>query len=177
MKTCANCKQEKELINFRVDKTIKCGYRSYCVECERTKIRNNGRKRYETKRKQYNETNAELISFKYKEWRLNNITSISKKASERYNSDPEYKLKHILRVRIQKALKLSCKKTSSTELLGCSISEYKLYLESKFKEGMNWDNYGVKGWHVDHIIPCDAFDLSDVEQQKQCFHYTNTQPL
>jgi hypothetical protein len=42
---------------------------------------------------------------------------------------------------------------------------------------MSWDNYGRKGWHIDHIIPCDLFDLTDYKQQKQCFHYTNTQPL
>lgn len=178
MKTCAKCKQEKELICFRIDKTIKCGYRSYCIECEKIKIRENGRKRYKNgKRKQYNKDKADIISSKYKEWRLNNISSISKKAAEKYKNDSEHRLKHILRVRIQKALKLNCKKTSSVKLLGCSIPEYKLYLESKFTEGMNWDNYGRKGWHIDHIIPCDSFDLSNYEQQKQCFHYTNTQPL
>ena len=177
MKTCAKCKQEKELINFRTDKTIKCGYRSYCIDCEKVKIRENARVRYENKRKQYNKDNADVISSKYKEWRINNLSYISEKASERYNNDPEHRLKHILRVRIQKALKLNCKKTSSTELLGCDISEYRLYLESKFTDGMNWENYGRKGWHIDHIIPCDSFDMSSLKQQKQCFHYTNTQPL
>jgi hypothetical protein len=41
---------------------------------------------------------------------------------------------------------------------------------------MNWDNHG-KIWEIDHIKGCINFDLSDIEQQKQCFHYTNTQPL
>jgi hypothetical protein len=178
MKICAKCKEEKELIEFRVDKTIKCGYRSYCNICQNIKSKEDGKKRYKNgKRKQYNKDNADVISSKYKEWRLNNISSISKKAMERYNKDPEHKLKHVLRVRIQKALKLNCKTTSSIELLGCNISEYRIYLESKFTEGMNWENYGRKGWHIDHIIPCDSFNLSDIEQQKQCFHYTNTQPL
>ena len=61
------------------------------------------------------------------------------------------------------------------ELLDCSISELKLYIESQFQSGMTWDNYGA--WHLDHVIPCDAYDLSDPEQQKLCFHYTNLQPL
>ena len=42
---------------------------------------------------------------------------------------------------------------------------------------MSWDNYGTHGWHIDHIRPCASFDLSDEEQQKICFHYTNLQPL
>jgi len=57
------------------------------------------------------------------------------------------------------------------------MEEFKQYLASKFTERMNWENYGRKGWHIDHIKPCVSFDLSDPEQQKQCFHYTNLQPL
>jgi hypothetical protein len=34
-----------------------------------------------------------------------------------------------------------------------------------------------KCWKVDHIIPVSSFDLSDPEQVKVCFHYTNLQPL
>ena len=59
-----------------------------------------------------------------------------------------------------------------------NIKELKKYIESKFSPGMNWDNYGKKdGWNIDHIIPCAYYDLNNFEQQKQCFHYTNLQPL
>lgn len=61
------------------------------------------------------------------------------------------------------------------ELVGCSIDKLKQHLESKFTEGMSWDNYG--DWHVDHIKPCASFDLSDPEQQRLCFNYKNLQPL
>lgn len=63
------------------------------------------------------------------------------------------------------------------EYVGCSPYFLRNYLESKFQDGMTWDNYGLHGWHIDHIIPCSAFDLTDPEQQRQCFHYTNLQPL
>jgi hypothetical protein len=69
------------------------------------------------------------------------------------------------------------KSKKTQELLGCCSTELKLYLEQKFKDGMSWENYGLYGWHVDHIIPCASFDLTDLEQQKKCFHYTNLQPL
>lgn len=62
-------------------------------------------------------------------------------------------------------------------MTGLTIEELKIYLESKFQEGMNWSNYGMHGWHVDHIKPCSKFDLSDPDQQRKCFHYTNLQPL
>ncbi len=42
---------------------------------------------------------------------------------------------------------------------------------------MNWENYGKFGWHIDHIIPCDSFDLTKEEEQRRCFHYSNLQPL
>lgn len=51
------------------------------------------------------------------------------------------------------------------------------YLEVRFKLGMSWSNHGRNGWHVDHIIPCAMFDLTIVDNQKICFHYTNLQPL
>ena len=50
-------------------------------------------------------------------------------------------------------------------------------MENKFQDGMNWENYGFYGWHIDHIIPCSSFDMIDPEQQKICFHYSNLQPL
>jgi hypothetical protein len=42
---------------------------------------------------------------------------------------------------------------------------------------MTWENWALDGWHIDHIRPCCSFDLTDPEQQKKCFHYSNLQPL
>ncbi|NCA30812.1 MAG: HNH endonuclease, partial [Chitinophagia bacterium] len=65
----------------------------------------------------------------------------------------------------------------TSELLGCSLQDFKLYIESLWTKGMNWNNYGKFGWHLDHIQPCASFDLTDPSQQKKCFHYSNIQPL
>lgn len=59
--------------------------------------------------------------------------------------------------------------------LGYSIHHLKEYLESKFLEGMSWDNYGA--WHIDHIKPCSLFDQSDESQFKECWSLSNLQPL
>ena len=42
---------------------------------------------------------------------------------------------------------------------------------------MSWENYGMHGWHLDHIIPCCSFNLQNEEELKKCFHYSNYQPL
>jgi hypothetical protein len=97
----------------------------------------------------------------------------------RYKTDENFKLSRLLRARIRDAIKCSnsFKAHRTVELIGCTIQEAKEHLEKQFKEGMTWENHGYNGWHIDHIIPCASFDLTDPEQQKKCFHYTNLQPL
>ena len=62
-------------------------------------------------------------------------------------------------------------------MVDCSVEKLKQHLESQFKEGMTWTNYGKNGWVIDHIQPCVSFDLSKLSGQKKAFHYTNLQPL
>lgn len=87
------------------------------------------------------------------------------------------KISMAIRGRILKALKnRSTKKTNKTEeLIGCTLDFYMGWIESKFVEGMSWDNHGK--WHIDHVKPCNTFNILDVEEQKKCFHYTNCRPL
>lgn len=63
--------------------------------------------------------------------------------------------------------------------LGCTLQQFKQYLESKFNYGMTWENHGsgVGKWELDHIVSCNNFDLSKEEDRKNCFYYTNFQPL
>lgn len=86
-----------------------------------------------------------------------------------------YRMTMNLRSRIFKALKGKDKSEFTIELIGCNINYFKNYISNLFQEGMNWENYGK--WHIDHIKPCSSFELSDPEQQKICFHYSNLQPL
>jgi hypothetical protein len=98
---------------------------------------------------------------------------------ERKKIDIQFKITSKLRASLSSALKRkNNSKTSSTfNLLGCTIDKFINYMEDLFAPGMTWDNHGLHGWHIDHIKPCAAFDLTRKEEQKQCFHYTNLQPL
>lgn len=131
------------------------------------------------KTKIYYQKNKNTIKFKVKQYSALNKDKRNSRTKERRKNDIEFKLKDCLRGKLTKALKSSNVKKSITtlDLVGCSVFELKVYLESLFKKGMTWDNHGTHGWHIDHIKPCASFDLSDPEQQKLCFHYTNLQPL
>jgi len=102
---------------------------------------------------------------------------ISQRQKARYNSDTYFRLSSSLRARVQQSVRANSNTQKTKELLGCSIVYLKQYLEQHFIENMSWDNYGYYGWHIDHIKPCASFDLTNPEEQKQCFHYTNLQPL
>lgn len=82
------------------------------------------------------------------------------------------------RNRIQQLCKRGAmqKQDSILKLIGCTRSELRTHLERQFKAGMSWDNYG-REWHVDHKRPIASFDLTRAEEQAQCFHYSNLQPL
>ncbi len=92
---------------------------------------------------------------------------------ERRQSDPTYRLLANLRTRVGHALKGNSKSAATEKLLGICVDECRKYIEAQFVEGMSWDS----DIHIDHIVPCASFDLTDPEQQRRCFHYTNLQPL
>lgn len=102
---------------------------------------------------------------------------IQARRNQRWLEDVQYKLQLTLRNRVNDALRLDSKRGSAVRDLGCSIAELKVYLESKFKKGMTWDNWTHSGWHIDHIKPIASFDLTDRKQFLQAVHYTNLQPL
>lgn len=89
-------------------------------------------------------------------------------------TDPAFKIKERLRKRMEKFI--SGSPVSVSRSVGCSKQQLKEHLESQWKEGMDWQNYGSH-WVIDHIKPLAAFDLKDPEEIKKCCHYTNLQPL
>lgn len=41
---------------------------------------------------------------------------------------------------------------------------------------MNWGNYG-SNWVIDHFLPVISYNLEQSDEQRECFHWTNIQPL
>lgn len=153
-KICTCCKQELLLTNFKPGKNGRFGVSSNCKDCFNKKWNSYQKRTGQNKR--HNKLKRQ--------------------------TNPQWKLKQVLRGRYLDALKRHTvggkvnKNHSAIELLGCSIEFYKQHLEQQFKPDMNWKNHGEL-WEIDHIKPCAVFDLTDVNQQKECFNYINTQPL
>ncbi len=131
----------------------------------------------------WHEKNPEYSANYSREYSKNNKSKNRKYARKYYKTirknDFNYIFAQKIRDRLRKALKAqrANKNNTTWELTGCGRIELKKYLESLFTDGMKWDNLGLHGWHIDHIRPCASFDLTDPEQQKICFHYSNLQPL
>jgi hypothetical protein len=89
-------------------------------------------------------------------------------------TDPQYLIGNRLRSRLWHALNSAGgrKAAKTEELIGCTIEQCQVHLESQFKPGMTWQNI-----HIDHIRPCASFDLTKEDQQRACFHFSNLQPL
>ena len=110
-----------------------------------------------------------------KEYAKNNKDKINAWNRHKYATDDNFRITRVLRSRMSQALFGKSKSGTTEELLGCTVEEAMLYLENQFSEGMSWENHGE--WHIDHRKPCAAFDLTNEEEQKECFNYKNLQPL
>lgn len=117
------------------------------------------------------------VHAKYRAKNPEKVAKWKKDYHERNKSNPSYLLAINIRKSLLKKLGRKTAKESQIELVGCSINELRFYIEGKFTEGMTWENHGTHGWHIDHEIPLFMFDLTNEEQKKSAFHYTNLQPL
>lgn len=118
-------------------------------------------KAQEAQRKYYAVNESKLVAYE-REYRRTNI-----------NRNVSCRLRGALRKCLTNG-----KKTARTEqLLGCSFAELVIHLERQFVPPMNWAAFLRGEIHIDHIIPCSRFDFSKPEQQRDCFHYSNLQPL
>jgi hypothetical protein len=193
-KLCVSNKS-KEKYQKSSDKKISSSKNYYYKN--REEILNKKRKNYSPeKKKEYLENNKEKIIHGYREYREKNRQKILdyKKEYRKFNkekikkyrkeyiklrtkNDLEFKIMNNLRSRLRQYIKTTNnnKKSSISEMIGCSSEELKKYLENRFDKRMSWDNYGKYGWHIDHIIPLSS--VNEIEEIEKLFHFTNLQPL
>jgi Uri superfamily endonuclease len=166
MRVCSKCKVEKSLEEFNRCSAIKVGYRYDCKKC------------CSAIKKIWYENNADKVIKYAKKYKLLHPGRAAETQKARYDIDISFKLAKLLRARINRAIfKNIGDSNSAVRDLGCTISELKQHLESKFEPGMTWDNWGKYGWHIDHIRPLSKFDLADRVQFLKACHYANLQPL
>jgi hypothetical protein len=155
---CSECNLEKDISLFRPNKKSVSGYYHTCSDC--WKVPEPTREQIRIYEQRYKAKYPEKIKEKYR-----------RKASKLQN-----KIKDRMRARITSALScISYRKAHHTiDYLGCSIDYLKKWLEYQFNDDISWDNYSE--WHIDHVTPCCAFDLSNHDDQMKAFHWTNLRP-
>lgn len=167
MKTCIKCGVEQSIEGFYFVKSSNT-YPNVCKMCRilQTRLwREKNREYYlESARSRWKEY------YKDPEYRKKISAKRSAQQQERRKKDPVFNQKCISRAEVWRLL--NCKRQHS-KLLCCSLAQFREQLESKFKPGMTFDNYGE--WEVDHIIPLSSVDT--VDAIKKLSHYTNLQPL
>lgn len=124
------------------------------------------------RRKEYREKNRDKFKG-YQKAYLERHPERRRESANRYNKTPKARTAAAIRSRLNRALKN--KDQSSRAYLGCTPEFFKKHIEAQFLPGMTWENFGK--WHMDHIVPLSAFDLSDLRQVQIACNWTNIRPL
>lgn len=134
----------------------------------------------EKRKSHYSENREKKLKYQ-NEYQQKNKNNRNVYLVNRRKKDPIFKLKCVVYRIIGNSIKYKKKNLRATEILGCSIQEFKIHLENKFEPWMSWENYGLYngnfnfGWDIDHIIPLSsAISEDDVLKLS---HYLNLQPL
>jgi hypothetical protein len=151
-KICNTCEVKKPLSAYRNN-------RKRCEECQ-NKIR------YKA-----NKLKRQVDPVFNQEWKANDVKRKRRKEKENPMAGFIQKMRSFIRKSIKR--KGYTKKSKAYVILGGEWSIVKNHMESLFKEGMTWENYGE--WHIDHIIPISS-GKTEEDVIKLC-HYSNLQPL
>ncbi|MFZ2950937.1 MAG: hypothetical protein WA003_15795 [Desulfuromonadaceae bacterium] len=81
--------------------------------------------------------------------------------------------KNLYRRLISASGKRKCIKTEAA--LGYTRDEFVSHIESQFRDGMSWSDR--ESFHIDHIIPVDAFTKAGIFDPREVNALSNLQPL
>ena len=153
-KTCSVCNETKCIDNF-FEAKCKGTIRAACKECT-SKLR---KENYQNNRENVIKKNTEYMN-------------------NRKKSDPAYKLERNLRCRLYHAFKNAdaFKRQRTMIYVDCTPKFFKAWMQFQFDSQMTFENHGTY-WDIDHVKPCASFDLSDDNEARKCFHWSNCRPL
>ncbi len=185
-KQCTKCDTVKSVSEFyptkRADRPGEIS--STCKACDSAKAkiyRAKNKKMVLAKSAAYHAKTLEYQRERKKRYYAKKKNDIIKKsisyAKKRRASDPQFCAKDKLRCSLYNYIVKSGKSKRMLEYTGLTSKQLRIHFELLFTKGMTWENRGVGGWEIDHIIPCCKFDLTDESEIKKCFHWTNLQPL
>jgi hypothetical protein len=199
-KLCFTCNTNKPYSDFNKQERAKDGLQYKCKACfskYRSTIKDRMReyntvyreknKEYLVNRKaEYREKNKEVLSIKNRAY--NSKESTLKRRAEhhknRMKNDVNYRIGFNLKRYFRSSIASQIKKSNNFDAckenirhLDYTANDLKIHIESLFKDGMSWDNYGYWTWHIDHIKPLCLFDLTDENQLKDAWSLKNLQPL
>ena len=197
-KFCFICSLSKPVSDFNKQSRAKDGLQSRCKSCfekyrserkQKTKEYNDAYRvlnleKLKKSKAEYKFKNKEIIRQKNKEYNEKNKERRNAYHRGKIKSDIQYRLRHNFRAYMSLSIRKNISKISIKDMfvgklkhLDYSMPELISHIESMFKDGMSWDNYGIKTWHIDHIKPLFMFDLSDANQIKEAWSLNNLQPL
>ncbi len=175
-KQCSRCSEMKDDFPHKKSYCRQCGNKM----CRDYKLRN--KEKIAAYNKNYKEENKDEISKYNHIYNLENRESIQKRQTknhrERVKKDENFKLAKKYRARVTKDVKKAFKIENSIceELYGCSNDFIIAWFNHLFKEDMKWNNHG-EVWSVDHIKPCCTFNLTNENELKDCFIWSNLRPV
>jgi len=195
-KTCGSCGEKKTSSEFTFLKCMPDGLRNQCKSCDK-KDRSENKELFYQRSEAWRKRNREHVNALARERDRENpgrkakyfqdwcerdperYKRVVKKRNDKILSTPFGRLNNAMRVAVGRSLNGHKNGASWLKLVGYSIAELKSHIEGQFKPGMSWDNYGLYGWHVDHIRPIASFEFSgkNCKQFKDCWALENLQPM
>jgi len=198
-KKCTRCGEIKLLSEFAKDSRSGDGVRHRCKACtnaieketrdpekDRARSRVYRAKNPEKTRarvRRWRSDNADRFAETSKMWRDSRPEAMKAQAARYYNKvkrNPTYRITAAIKTRIHAILTKKDKGGRRTfDILGYTADDLKSHLERQFLPGMSWDNYGMFGWHVDHIVPLSAHNYATTEDADflRAWSLNNLRPL
>jgi len=197
IKICSRCKETKDIDEFNINRTSKDGHTCYCRPCNKI-IRKEWDSKY-IKTNKFKEVQHKYITsdkgkkknlkwyYKNKEKVLENQrkyrkTEEGRAKEKRYRLSEKYRSKRVsgsFSTRMRQSLNGHKNGEHWEDLVDYTLHDLREHLELLFKPDMSWENYGFKGWHIDHIRPISSYNIIsiDCDDFKECWSLNNLQPL